>query len=175
MSAQHDFSLLVDEFKTFCDQLIQRSSDPAKKQYALVTLQAFVRLLVSRQSADGTAGHDIQAYINRLVDEARINYIDEQADSLLEALIKKDITALADIHQNMSRNGFHKMLQDVLIRISPSELMPIANWCHQWLIDARARAEAASGYPEAYDFRKAQIDMHQYQAVEDLSICLPSG
>ncbi len=45
----------------------------------------------------------------------------------------------------------------------------IRRWASGWLIQAKQRAQQASPYPDAIDFKAAGIDVSEYAAMTDLA------
>ena len=50
-----------------------------------------------------------------------------------------------------------------------TQIYSIAEWVISWAGEAKQQAEKASGYPDALDFKKADIDIEQYQAMTDIA------
>ena len=156
-----------DKLNSFCDQLIRRSRDREKTHDSLVTLEAFI----TRFCQDSQGSSEFQqaiAVIRRHSDKTREQLLSEKAERLITALRSLDKAAITDIYLPLSRNGFQEILQSIVPRFSELELSIIAQWSHEWLSYSKHKAETASEYPDAPDFRKAGISMEEYRAMEDV-------
>ncbi|MDH5765859.1 MAG: hypothetical protein OEZ38_07575, partial [Gammaproteobacteria bacterium] len=91
-----------------------------------------------------------------------------------QALMNADIEQMTEVHHCLSRNGFYQVLEAALSKLPQDALLNAKTRCNDWLNLAKQKAEQASGYPEAYDFKKAGIDIHQFQALKDVSHFLNS-
>jgi len=100
--------------------------------------------------------------------------LSEKAELLVTALRGLNIDAITAIHLPLSRNGFYEILKAVVDRFSSLELGILTEWSQQWLSYSKQRAEQASDYPDAVDFKKAGINIQQYQAMSDVERLLSS-
>jgi hypothetical protein len=157
-----------DSLDVFCSKLINRSRDIAKTHDALVTLEAFI--VTFGKAAHGTKEYEtVEEMIRAFAETSRQQLLDEKTDELLDALRHCRISALAAIHTPLSRDGFYQIFQDAVARLSDDEVRDVTKWSGQWLDEARRKAEEASGYPDALDFKKAGISIEQFQAMADVS------
>ena len=150
-----------DKLNSFCDQLIRRSRDREKTHDSLVTLEAFI----TRFCQDSQGSSEFQqaiAVIRRHSDKTREQLLSEKAERLITALRSLDKAAITDIYLPLSRNGFQEILQYAEPGLSTLFRS------HEWLSYSKHKAETASEYPDAPDFRKAGISMEEYRAMEDV-------
>jgi len=75
-------------------------------------------------------------------------------------------------HAALSRNGFHQTVLAAIERLPGTALLAASDWVAEWRRDAKARAEAASGYPDALDLRGAGIPLGLYAAMSELEMYL---
>ena len=165
--------LRIDEtsLETFCRKLINRSRDIAKTQDSLATLESFIA--VFGKSQQGTADYrSIESKIRSFVEQCRQQLLVQRTEELSKALAQRDLSWVTAIHDPLSRDGFHQIMQTIIERLGEEELSLIANWARGWSRDARKKAERASGYPDALNFVKAGVDVREYQAMLDVGQCL---
>lgn len=93
----------------------------------------------------------------------------QRCQQLKSALQAQDTETIRKIHTPMSRAGFYQVLLTASHQIDREEIESITHWCQHWVKKARLLAEKASGYPEAYDFRRAGINIEVFQAMQDIS------
>ncbi len=152
----------------FCERL-RRSSASARRAVAgLAALQTF--LAETAEPAD-KATDDYRAIRDRLaahLEAASQAVINEAAHSLSEGLLRRDPAAVAAVYRNLSRSGFHEALGQLTVSGRLPDGEGIGAWAATWCSEAERRAEAASGYPDAFDFSAAGIPLEQYSAMRDL-------
>lgn len=155
--------------EALCAGLWQQFRGPGQILSALVALQSLLALAPpgDRESA---SYRDIQAAIARHAETARVQLLAECESRLLLALERRDTTEITRVHGALSRNGFWQAAAAARNREN-SDLAWLAQWCKS----ARAKAEAASGYPDALDFRAAGIAAEEYAAMQELLRCLQAG
>lgn len=162
------------ELAKFCEKLIKRSRDIAKTHDALITLETFITLFA--REAHGTNEYNtIEAIIKSYTEQTRSALMQQNTVKLLQALEQQDASAISQIHTPMSRNGFYLILQTAASQLSIEARRSITQWAINWVSQARQKAEQASGYPEAYDFKKAKISIEEFQAMEDVARYLESS
>lgn len=86
----------------------------------------------------------------------------------------QDCAAVTQIHEDLSRNGFWQVAQIAAAKLDAAERTRANAWAHAWCADAKTRALAASGYPDALNFQKAGISATEYAAMTDISNCMNS-
>lgn len=168
-----DLTIDTDTLERFCDQLIKRSRNRERTLDCLVTLEAFISRF-SRDSHGSDEFNQVLASIQRHSDKSRQQLLSEKAELLVTALRGLNIDAITAIHLPLSRNGFYEILKAVVDRFSSLELGILTEWSQQWLSYSKQRAEQASDYPDAVDFKKAGINIQQYQAMSDVERLLSS-
>ena len=160
-------SINSSELAKFCDKHIQRSRDIAKTHDALITLETFITLFA--KEFHGTFEYNsIDEVIKRYTEKTRKMLMAKNSQMLRTALEQQQISAISQIHTPMSRNGFYLILQTAVDQLPTSQRLSITQWAIDWVKNAKHKAELASGYPEAYDFKKAGISIEQFQAMEDV-------
>lgn len=160
-------SINSTELAKFCDKHIQRSRDIAKTHDALITLETFITLFA--KESHGTFEYNaIEAVIKSYTEKTRKMLMEQNTQMLQKALEQQQISAISQIHTPMSRNGFYLILQTAVDQLPTSQRLSITQWAIDWVKNAKHIAELASGYPEAYDFKKAGISIEEFQAMEDV-------
>jgi len=162
-----------DELAKLCDKLISRSRNIAKTHDSLITLETFISLF-AKESQGTNEYFAIEKLIKSYSEQTRSALMAQETQKLQEALQLQQITTISQIHTPMSRNGFYLILQAACSHLSPAQQLSTKQWATNWVKQARQNAEQASGYPEAYDFIKAGIDIKEYQAMEDVGRYLES-
>jgi len=98
--------------------------------------------------------------------------MDENLAILAPALAEQSLCDIQRVHNALSRNGFHQIVLSAIHHLSDTALYAAAAWAREWCRDAKARAEAASGFPDALDLRGAGITAGLYAAMTELNIYL---
>jgi len=166
--ANLNLSIQPDELDKFCKKLIKRSRDISKTHDALSTLEAFITTFAN------TANHpdacqNIENILHSFSEQTRQKLLEDKTTELIKALDQLNIAQLTTIHDHLSRNGFYQILETASAQFSADKLTNIRNWSTNWVNDASQQAERASGFPESYDFNKANIDIKEFQAMKDVS------
>lgn len=159
-------ALTPQAVEALCAGLWQQFRGPGQIISALVALQSLLAL-APPGDRESTSYRDIQAAIARHAETARVQLLAECESRLLLALERRDTTEITRVHGSLSRNGFWQAAAPARGREN-GDLAWLAQWCK----NARARAEAASGYPDALDFRAAGINAEEYAAMQELLRCL---
>ncbi|HKJ77324.1 MAG TPA: hypothetical protein VKA64_08965 [Gammaproteobacteria bacterium] len=159
-------SLTPERIERYCRDTERSARDTAHALSALVAVQTFLSTQVEPgQEAYGT----IRAILAEHIDRVQEKLLDEGAKALLPALRRRDAAAVGRIHGPLSRSGFHTALERAWGELDPAERAGVADWAAAWCRDARARGEAASGYPDAPDLAAAGIDLQEYAALGDVA------
>ncbi|WP_303905395.1 hypothetical protein [Thiohalomonas denitrificans] len=169
MRADQPFRLTItpDGIDAFCERL-RRSSATARRAVAgLAALQTFLAETAGSGDKASSTYPAIRDRIAGHLEAASQAVIDQAANSLVEAVQQRDPAAVAAVHRNLSRSGFHQALGRAETSGSFGAATPAA-WAIKWCSEAERRAEAASGYPDAFDFSTAGISLEQYTAMRDL-------
>lgn len=156
------------QIDSFCNKIISRSRNTANIHEALMVLEAFTSAF-SKDSHGADSYKNIQDTLKKHSQKTRKKLMSEKTTQLGVALISHDIKLLADVYASLSRNGFYQILTNATDEIDRSQITPMAEWVIAWAVDAKQKAEDASGYPDALDFEKAEIDIVQYQVMTDIA------
>lgn len=160
--------LTTEQLDTFCKKVVSRSRNSANSHEALTVLEAFF----SNFSSD-SAGSDIYNESLHCLKSHSANtraaLMKEKTQQLQKALVEKNICMLAEVYSSLSRNGFYQILQTACSQLEAGKLQQLALWAIAWSETAQQQAEQASGYPDALDFKKANIDIEEYQTMSDIS------
>lgn len=154
------------ELDRFCQKLIKRSRDITKTHDSLITLETFIANFsgTSKGSEDYLA---IETLIKSYTEQTRQQLLEKKTHELIQALKLHDLEQLTAIHTPLSRNGFYSILTQACQALTIDEIHQADNWCIHWLNNAKQKAEQASGYPDALDFKAAGIRIEDYQAMLD--------
>ena len=163
-----NLSVDPENLERFCHKLIKRSRNIATTHDALVTLESFIVLF--GKGAHGTKEYQaIEDLVKSFTEQTREQLLRLRAEALLVAIKNSNVAEVTAIHLPLSRDGFYSILQTVVAQLSASELSTISEWAINWSAQAKRKAEQASGFPDAMDFRKAGIVLEEYQAMLDVS------
>lgn len=170
MKPDHPFRLTItpDGIDAFCERL-RRSSATARRAVAgLAALQTFLAETAEPADKASSAYPAIRERLAEHLEAASQAVVDEAAESLAEGVRRRDPAAIAAVHRNLSRSGFRQALARAAASGSSGSVSDPAAWATLWCREAEKRAEAASGYPDAFDFASAGIPLEQYAAMRDL-------
>jgi len=163
-----NFKIDETELEEFCQKIIKRSRDITKTHDALITLETFISLF-AKASHGTNEYYAIEAVIKSFTEQTRQQMLKKNTDELIKALQKCDIKSITSIHTPLSRNGFYLILEQAVSYLPKPILDNATQWSIDWVSTAKLKAEQASGYPEAFDFKSAGISIDQYQAMADVS------
>ena len=156
------------QLDSFCKKIISRSRNTANIHEALIVLEAFVSAFsCDSQGADNYK--NIQDTLKSHSAKTREKLMLEKTQQLEQGLSTQNILLLADVYSSLSRNGFYQILSSAVDQINRSDIFSISTWVITWASEAKQMAEEASGYPDALDFKKANINIEQYQAMTDIA------
>jgi len=157
----------AEKLQDFCNQLLKRSRDMTKTHDALVTLESFI--CVFGRDSHGTKEYQlIETTIKKITEFSREQLLKKNTLDLICALQQCSASRLAEIHMPLSRNGFYQILQTAIEALSDDEIRLLMLWSENWLKEATELAQKASGYPDAMDFKKAEISFEEFQAITDI-------
>jgi hypothetical protein len=162
-------SLTAGTVDAYCDDLVRQSPNGGHALAGLVALQSFVAAISHPDSRFTTAYKAIQTVIEARAARVREALLEEGAADLARALRQADGREVVRIHGSLSRNGFWQAAQRATGLLAPDELVAAAAWAQAWCRDAKTRAEAASGYPDALDLRGAGISPGEYAAMTEIA------
>lgn len=162
-----------NELEKFCKMLLKRSRDISKTHDALITLESFISIF-GRPSHGTDEYHLIESTLKNITEQSRQILLEKNTAELISALKQCDIHSLTNIHTPLSRNGFYQILQTAISNLSDDEIRLNMLWSKNWVEEAKQLAQEASGYPDAMDFKKAEISMEEFQAMSDIDRVLNS-
>ncbi len=163
-----NLQLNSEDLDHFCKKIISRSGNTANVHEALTVLEAFISTF-SSDSLGSDHYKAIQKGLKCHSSKTREILMQEKAEQLQQALLDKNIHALAGVYSSLSRNGFYQILATASEQIKVDNIQAIVQWVINWSEQARQKAEQASGYPDALDFKKAHINIEEYQTMSDMS------
>ncbi len=102
-------------------------------------------------------------------EQARAALLNERAQRLLKALQAQSLPHIALLYASLSRDAFWALLGRVEPQVDAAALDAIRRWAFDWLTQAQQRAQQASPYPDAIDFKAAGIEVTEYSAMTDLA------
>ena len=165
--------LTPPEVEARCAALWQQFRSPGRVVTALVAMQSLFALAPAG-ARENAPYREIQAILARHAEDARNQLIAESVRRLQAALQHRETREIGRVHADLSRNGFWQAASAAGLGREGTGLAEDIAWLAQWCQGARARAEAASGYPDALDFRAARIDVEEYTAMDELLRCMRS-
>ncbi len=152
----------------YCRELARRSPTPEKRVAALDALITFI----SSQTEPGEqAKAEFLAIRKTLLDhfeQARAALLDARAERLQQALQARHLPDIATLYTTLSRDAFWTLLGLVEQRLDTAAMDALRSWASGWMTQAKQRAQQASPYPDAIDFKAAGVDASQYLAMTDL-------
>jgi hypothetical protein len=164
--------LTPDTMQAHCLFAIQQARNTSHALASLIALQSFVAAMTQPSGLDTPALGIIKGIINGHIANLRAKLQAEQSRALTAALRATDCATITKIHMDMSRNAFWQATQTSMQQIDEAEKSKIKEWAQSWHNDAKSRALAASGYPDALNFLKACISPQEYAAMTDINNCL---
>jgi len=160
-------SIDASELESFCNKILKRSRNITKTHDALITLESFIA--VFGRASHGTKEYQlIESTIKAITEKSRELLLEKNTHDLIRSLKQCNVTALANIHTPLSRNGFYQILQTAIGELTDDDIRLLMLWSENWVKEARQLAEEASGYPDARDFIKAGINIEEFQAMSDI-------
>lgn len=175
MSDTVTLRLTATQLDSYCRKMKRISRSSSQSLTALVSLQTFLSAMSEPDQQAGAAYAQVRAVLEAHLSDTQATLLRESADSLAPAIIARNPQAIARIHGVLSRSGFRAALQAALSHLDVTALSSARRWSEGWCHEARARAAAASGYPEAFDFVKAGIAVEEYAAMADVEGELSGG
>ena len=157
-----------DSAEAQCLDVVKQARNASHALAALIALQSFVTATVHSSYRHTPAYEAVKAVIEKHVAEIRARILAESAETLAGAIRQENRVEIARIHAALSRNGFWQAAQQAMRQFREGELAAAAAWAQGWCRDAKVQAQAASGFPEALDFRKAGISAAEYAAMSDV-------
>ncbi len=167
-----NFSFGPEQAEAFCAALQRQSPNPAHTLAALTALESFLLATVHPSQRSGPEFTSIAALLQRHAAQTRAQLLAGARQQLQTAMEAYSVASVTRLHASLSRNGFWQAAQSAGKNTAAEALKSAAAWAAAWCRDAKARALAASGYPDALDFKGAGILPAEYAAMNDLSACL---
>lgn len=160
--------LAPDNVEAQCLEAIKQARNPSHALAALIALQSFISATANPSDRFTPAYEGVKAVVEKHAAEIRMQILAEHAEALAEAIRQRNRPEIARIHAALSRNGFWQAAQQAMRQFGVDDLAAAAAWAKDWCLGAKASAQAASGFPEALDFRKAGISATEYAAMTDV-------
>jgi hypothetical protein len=155
-----------------CLIAIRQARNASHALATLIALQSFVTATAQPSDRDTPAHRAIKEIIEGHAAALRTQLMNDHASALADAMRANDCAGVTKIHGDFSRNGFWQAAQLAVSKLDAAEQKLAKDWAQTWHLDAKARALAASCYPEALNFEKAGISPQEYAAMADLNNCL---
>lgn len=164
-------SLLLspESTETQCLFAIKQARNTSHALASLIALQAFIAATAQPSDRDTPAHMSIKKIIEGHAASLRTQLMNDHASNLAAAMRARDCAAITQIHGDFSRNGFWQASQLAVCELDALERVAVKDWALAWFRDAKSRALAASGYPDALNFHKAGISPQEYAAMNDVS------
>jgi len=174
MDGQKNITLLLspESMQAQCVIAIRQARNHSHALATLIALQSFVTATAQPSDRDTPAHRALKEIIEGHAATLRSQLMNDHACKLSCAMRSKDCAIITQVHGDFSRNGFWQASQQAILELDAVERDQAKNWALTWHTEAKSRALAASGYPEALNFQKAGISPQEYAAMADLSDCL---
>ena len=164
-------TITPESLKQFCQEVAIGSANTNRKHAAFMALEAFISRYAGAD-AHTTAYRAVQQVVEEYSAETRAQLLVENANSLTSALAKQQLARIAEIFSSVSRNGFRQILLQTFAEMSEEQLDETRQWVTSWCASAKGQAEQASGYPDALDFRRIDIELIEYTALSEIKTVL---
>lgn len=161
--------LSADTINEHCLFTIKQARTTSHALATLIALQAFIVATTQTCDQQTPAYETIKAVLEKHTTKLRVLLLNEQSVTLAESLLQQDIVSITRIHGNISRNGFWQVLQQCSSTLQDEKLIKAREWINNWHTQAKSRALAASGYPDALDFIKSGVSPQEYAAMNELN------
>ena len=171
MNDKQNITLLLspETIQSQCLFAIQQARNTSHALASLIALQTFVGATAQPDDRESPAHKAIREIIAGQAAILREQLLAEHALAVTNALRAQDCPAITGIHGELSRNGFWQMAQVAISKLEAEERSKAKAWTQSWCDDAKNRALAASGYPDALNFKKAGISVKEYMAMTDIN------
>lgn len=168
MSDSITLRLTAAQLDSYCRELRRVSRNPGQALAALVSLQTFLSAMTGPDVQAEEAYARARTVLDEHLSDTQAALLRESARALTPAIIARKRHEIVRLHGALSRSGFRTAVDTALSELSEGQLVAARQWVDEWCRQARSRAEAASGFPEAFDFAKAGIALEEYAAMADL-------
>jgi hypothetical protein len=152
-----------------CLFAIQQARNTSHALASRIALQTFVSATAQADDRESPAHRAIRKIISDQAAILRDRLLTEHAHALSDAMRAQDCAEITRIYDELSRNGFWQVAQIATGKLDAMEQAVAKTWLFDWCTDAKDRALAASGYPDALNFQKAGISPKEYAAMTDLN------
>lgn len=162
----------LEQADDYCRMVRESTRLPAQALAALSAVQSFVAATADPGQQATPAYQELRRKIDEHLATARARVMEDNLALLIPALSEHNLCDILRVHASLSRNGFHQTVLAAIQRLSDMALLDAANRVAAWVRDARARAEAASGFPDALDLHGAGIVPELWAAMTELDLYL---
>ncbi len=156
----------VDEY---CGELARSVSSLEKRLAALDAISTFIATAASPAEQVKPSYTRIRTTLSHHFELALQALMQERGERIVRALGTQDISQLSTIFHGLSRESFWQLLEQAEAVMEEREWQKVVSWSQQWMQQAKQRAEDASPYPDAIDFKAAGIAVTEYATMSDLS------
>ena len=167
-SNQITLLLSPETIQAQCQFAIQQARNTSHALASLIALQTFISATAQPDDRESPAHRAIREIIAGQAAILRERLLAEHAHALSDAMRAQGCAEIARIYDNLSRNGFWQVAQIATAQLDAAERSIAKDWVLTWCADAKARALAASGYPDALNFKKAGISALEYASMSDI-------
>lgn len=171
MKEEINLRITSDSLRVFCQEIAVGSANTNRKHAAFMALEAFISRHAGAD-AHTQAYRAMQDIVEEFSVDTRTQLLTENANTLASALNRQEIHEIARIFSSVSRNGFKQIFMKALEETTATQLHDTKQWVNDWCRSAKGQAEQASGYPDALDFRKIDIDLIEYTALTEINTLL---
>lgn len=161
-----------EQTAAYCQTLVKQNRQPGQALAALIGLQSFISATARPSEQTDSTYQAIKLVLDEHITAARQKVMEDNLARLLAALAEENLSDIQHVHAALSRNGFHQTVLSAIQHMPDALLHAAASWVIAWHRDAKARAEAASPYPDALDLRAAGISPARFSAMSELYIYL---
>lgn len=162
----------LEQADDYCRTVRENTRLPAQALAALSAVQSFVAATADPGQQATPAYQDLRRRLEEHLAAARAKVMEDNLALLIPALTEHNQCDILRVHAALSRNGFHQTVLAAIQRLSDMALLEAANRVADWVRGARARAEAASGFPDALDLHGAGIAPELWAAMTELDMYL---
>lgn len=162
--------LSPEQAETHCQVLVTQTRHSGQTLAALTALHAFINATARPDEQTCGVHNDIKRIFEQHIAAARNSVMEDNLVRLLDALGEQNLGDIQSVHAALSRNGFHQTVLSAIRQLPEAKLRAAADWVADWQQHARARAAAASPYPDALDLRGAGISAASFAAMSELNM-----
>ncbi len=160
----------LEQADDYCRMVRESTRLPAQALAALSSVQSFVAATADPGQQATPAYQELRRKLDEHLAMARTRVMEDNLALLVPAITEHKLCDILRVHAALSRNGFHQTVLAAIQRLSDMALLDAANRVAAWVRDARA--EAASGFPDALDLHGAGIAPELWAAMTELDLYL---